>query len=397
MKKKLIILYPCKFTEFEYFKFEIENYKKLDYEVNVIDLSNIVFNKTLNKVWKTKRYKYAIVPNSILEFYFYLKRNKENSIILNFSAFTYTVKINIILFIIRLLKIKQILIYDSHPSYNWRQKWKKKDWFISKLKNHKLNFKVYFFYFNFFISKFLFIFMKNFYEACFTCLKLKNIKRAKLFNSYDYSNTLKYLKIKKISKNYCLYLDNGYPYFAGDIPLTGSKVPKYNIKKIYTDIIVFFKKIESDFNCKVIIIPHPKYKSSKVNHSFNRYFRTFNVDNHPNALTILSKNAKFLLSRGSTANSFGVIHKKPIINFYSSDHNYNLNDKIDILNIFEKSKLLGKTAFNIKNYSKKSFKKQLNVSLSFYKRYLFSQLTHKRTFNKQNYKIITDYIEKARL
>lgn len=109
MKKKLIVLFPQKFTQFEYFKYEIEKYKKLDYEVNVIDLSNIILSKSFNKIWKTKKFKYAITPNSILELYFYLKRNKENSIILSFLANNYTLKICIIFFIIQILKIKFML------------------------------------------------------------------------------------------------------------------------------------------------------------------------------------------------------------------------------------------------------------------------------------------------
>ena len=78
-------------------------------------------------------------------------------------------------------------------------------------------------------------------------------------------------------------------------------------------------------------------------------------------------------------------------------YNYNFGDEADILDIIDISKSLGKTAFNINNYSKKLFKEQLKISLSSYKRYLFSQLTHKSVFNKPNYKIISDYIEKARL
>ena len=395
MKKKLIVLFPQKFTQFEYFKFEIEKYKKLKYKVDIIDLSKILLSKSFNKAWKSIRSKYAIAPNSILELYFCLKRNKENSIILSFLANNYTLKICIIFFIIQILKIKQIFINDTHPSTKWRSK-NIIYWFISKLKQHKFNFRVYFFYLQYLVSKFLMIFLQN-PKVFFSNLKLKNIKKIKLINFYDYSSSLEKSKIEKPYKSYCLYLDNGGPYFFGDAGLIGAKHPTYDIKKIYADIIFFFKKIESDFNCKVIIIPHPKYKSSQVNYSLNPYFRNFKVDNRPDALVILTKNAKFLLARGSTANSYAVIYKKPIINFYSFDFIYNFGDQADILDIIDKSKSLGKTAFNINNYSKKLFKEQLKVSLSSYKRYLFTELTHKNTFNKPNYKIISEYIEKARL
>ena len=208
MKKKLIVLFPQKFTQFEYFKYEIEQYKKLDYEVNVIDLSNIILSKSFNKIWKTKKFKYAITPNSILELYFYLKRNKENSIILSFLANNYTLKICIIFFIIQILKIKQILINDTHPSTKWRSK-NIINWFISKLKQHKFNFIVYLFYLQYFVSKFLMIFLQN-PKVFFSPLKLENIKNIKPINFYDYSNSLEKSKTEKPYKSYCLYLDNFY-------------------------------------------------------------------------------------------------------------------------------------------------------------------------------------------
>ena len=73
MKKELLFLYPYKFTDFEYFKLEIEKYKKLNYKVLINDFSEIISNKSLNKAWKSKRSKAAIAQNSILHFYNFLK------------------------------------------------------------------------------------------------------------------------------------------------------------------------------------------------------------------------------------------------------------------------------------------------------------------------------------
>ena len=128
----------------------------------------------------------------------------------------------------------------------------------------------------------------------------------------------------------------------------------YNIKKIYGDIIEFLKKIESDFKCKVIIIPHPKYKSSKKNFSFNPYFKEFIIDNRPNALNILSKKTKFFITKGTTAFSFAVVN--PIVNIFSSDHEY---ESDEITTILDNAKIIGNTAYDIKNYSKKSFSKKI--------------------------------------
>ena len=120
----------------------------------------------------------------------------------------------------------------------------------------------------------------------------------------------------------------------------------------------FFRKVEKDFKCKVIIIPHPKYKSSKKNFSFNPFFSEFIVDNRPNALNILSKKTKFFLAKGTTAFSYAVTNKKPIVNFFSSEHEY---ESEEIMTILDYAKLIGNSAYNIKNYSKKSFSKKLNI------------------------------------
>ena len=84
MKKKLLFIYPYKFTDFEYFKLEIDKYKKLNYEVLINDLSEIITNKSLNKAWKSKRSRSAIVQNSILHFYSFLKKKKKIIILSHF-------------------------------------------------------------------------------------------------------------------------------------------------------------------------------------------------------------------------------------------------------------------------------------------------------------------------
>jgi len=47
MKQKLLFIYPYKFTDFEYFKLEINKYKKLNYKVLINDLSEIITNTKL--------------------------------------------------------------------------------------------------------------------------------------------------------------------------------------------------------------------------------------------------------------------------------------------------------------------------------------------------------------
>ena len=67
MKKKILILFPNPFTEFNYFKFEInklENECKL--KVIIHDLSKLVLKERFNQEWKTKMYKKSFKFSSIL-------------------------------------------------------------------------------------------------------------------------------------------------------------------------------------------------------------------------------------------------------------------------------------------------------------------------------------------
>ena len=68
MRKKILFLFPYRFTEFTNYKLEIFKLEK-EYNLKVIihDLSNIATNKKLNVTWKTKLEKKTL-KFSILEY-----------------------------------------------------------------------------------------------------------------------------------------------------------------------------------------------------------------------------------------------------------------------------------------------------------------------------------------
>ena len=96
------------------------------------------------------------------------------------------------------------------------------------------------------------------------------------------------------------------------------------------------------------------------------------------------------MSKGSLASSYGVINKKPIINFYSSDHIY---EKEELSSIFTQAKLSGNLPFNIKYYTKQIIKKKLKVNKKKYNFYLNNHLTNRSTLKKTNCRIIVEYIK----
>ena len=64
MKKKIIFIFPYKFTNFEYFKFEIKDFER-KFKVKILDLS--FANKVFRKVWKSRNNKLAIAPKNFTE------------------------------------------------------------------------------------------------------------------------------------------------------------------------------------------------------------------------------------------------------------------------------------------------------------------------------------------
>ena len=406
MRKKILLLFPYKFTEFEYYKYEISKLEK-KYNIRVIihDLSNIVTNKKLNAVWKTKLEKKTLKFSSLISWISYFHKTRKEKIII----FNYVETLNLNSFIINLLvKLSKLpfMFCDEAPPHPKSKK--NIHFFLSKIKLHNFNYKVYLFYLKSYFFKFLINLIKydkiysfsnschkNYHSSFYGC-KEKNFVKIN-FNSYDYSDALSVEKNKKkkFTKNYIIYLDNGVPYSTGDAHLMGTRIPKFDIKKEYNDLNLFFDKIEKYFNAKVVIIPHPKYRSSNTKKikSFNPYFNNRAVNNDYDSLAKLSPNCLFFINTESTALSYAIFHHKPTIHIFSSQRLY---ESGELKNIFSQSKNTGKSPIDICKINKKKIMKNLTINKSKYKYYKYQYLTPKnKTVEKiPNYKIIGDFIEK---
>ena len=379
MKKHLMVIYPYKFTRFEYYKFELANY---DFKIDILDLSNN--NKKFIKSWKSPRHPKVFAPKSFNSLLKYFKSKiKKKPIILNLNESERNLWTFLVKFLIKKNHLKEVVIKEK----TWNIKTQKNFvWIINRIKEHGLNFKVYFFYLKSFFLYFLNKLLAHNNEFIFSTEKFSS----KYIHNFDYSNSIGYLK-KKNKQRYVLYLDNGGPYFTGDTIHLGNKLPKYNVGKTYEDYELFFKKIQKDFNCKLIVVPHPKYKSADKNiKSYNPYFNKFIVDNRPDAINKLSNNVIFFLSKGSNASAYATIFNKPIVFFYSSDHPYE-NDEFK--SIKQHSEILGTKPFDIRKYQKISFKKHLRIKKKSYTKYLNSFLRpNQKLFNIKNCNLISDFI-----
>ena len=236
---------------------------------------------------------------------------------------------------------------------------------------------------------------KNYREAY--CKDKKNFININM-NTYDFSNSLlcKKNKGKKINKDYINYLDNGGPFFTGDTHEKGNRLPNYNVKKWYKELNEFFDKIENYFNAKVIIIPHPKYKSPKPKKtkSLNPYFNRRIVNNDYDSLAKLSPSCLFFINQGSTALSYAIANHKPAIHIYSSQRLY---ARTELQSILGQSKNTGKKPIDISTVNKKKITKNLSVDKLRYKYYKYKYLTqkNKKIERVPNYKIIGELVNRS--
>ena len=62
MKNNLLVLFPYKFTNFEFFKYELE---KFNFKIKILELS--YSSKRSNKSWKSKRLSGVYAPKNFFE------------------------------------------------------------------------------------------------------------------------------------------------------------------------------------------------------------------------------------------------------------------------------------------------------------------------------------------
>ena len=164
-----------------------------------------------------------------------------------------------------------------------------------------------------------------------------------------------------------------------------------NINKYYKDLNNFFDKLEKIFKAKVIVIPHPKYKSSSKFKSLNPYFKKRRVNNDYNALPLLTPNCLFFIQKHSTAVAYPIFFKRPIMLIYSSQQRY-AREEIDSL--FYLGNSIGLKPIDIMNCKKSKIIKSLKINKKKYEKFKYNFLTpsNKSILDVPNYKILNNLV-----
>lgn len=160
----------------------------------------------------------------------------------------------------------------------------------------------------------------------------KNYKFIKA-HSFDYNEKIKHNKKLANKKNFFLYLDQ-YEHDHPDYNFYGLR--KINAENFYNSLNIFFDKLEKKFKKKIIIAAHPRSK----NHSYFKGRKM--IYGKTNELT---KNCYAAISHDSTAISYSIIYKKPII--------FIINDEMMRVDKYKENKIkvftteLGSSLINI--------------------------------------------------
>ena len=174
-------------------------------------------------------------------------------------------------------------------------------------------------------------------EIIFESLIGKNTKIIKS-HSRDYNLSLSTIGYK-MDKPYCVFLDTDVMN-ASDYQIESVEVDA-TIEEYLSKLIVFFKWVEKNFSCCVIIAAHPK---SRVYLGKDQIEGIVIVHGKSSELV---KHAKFVMNEGSTAVSYAILFNKPMFFFTSNEISF-------FKHTCSFAKSLGKNIINIDFLSEKT-------------------------------------------
>jgi len=393
MKKKfLLIIYSGRFTNFDYQKWELKELKK-KYNLNVLIHVVDSFEEERFKNSLSKPYKTVIYSRTIKEWLKFLSKfNKKNTIIINQLEPT-SFKTLLISYFLNESKIP--ILENRNAQLSGNQKLPMTyEVLTNYLKTILLNPVYTRSTIKYILIRFLMTFIN--YESVIN-LKVGNekkkfiSKKSKILqiHSWDYTRYLKQSfksRIKKSQKNNIIFLDKPGPDIFDDHSLSGKKSTiERNTKKWYDDLNIYLDKIEKLYKTKVIIIPHPKVKGIKKS-----YYKKKLVNHENDAAEKLIPASKFIITCGiTTAISYAILSRKPIVLTYCDQDQTNLREMADLRYT---SKITGAHLINRNDVNINIIHKSMKINKTLYKKYKYKYLTSKNCEKNRNFKLIGKYI-----
>ena len=202
--------------------------------------------------------------------------------------------------------------------------------------------------------------------------------------SFDYSQFLLAQKPVDSAHESAVYLDTGFPGFPRDEVLTG-RTELISAKDWYPNLDRFFTFVESVLECRVDIAVHPKH----VGRDHSPLFGSRNCLG--GQTTKLVSEQKLVIATNSTAISFAVCFDKPLILVWSDliESGVDARKKSFIQNFATET---GAKIFNIdREYTEQELRDALVIDHAKRESYKRKYLTS-RTDDKPNYQVLLDEV-----
>jgi hypothetical protein len=203
-------------------------------------------------------------------------------------------------------------------------------------------------------------------------------------HSHDFSkylsSTKKNITFESESLSQAIFLDSGSPMFLGDYVHIKTK-SLFTKEKWYPALCKFFEACEETLKVKIKIAGH--YKTDHESHPnyFNGNEVLYGKTNE------LIKNSKLVIAVTSTAISYAVAHRKPVVFIYNDE----LKKEFRTINLIKSmANSIGSIMINIDDdLEKYDFHKLLNININLYQQYEKQYLTCNR-----NAEVNADIIKK---
>ena len=203
-------------------------------------------------------------------------------------------------------------------------------------------------------------------------------------NEYDVHIRSKFdkgLSLNKMSK-YAVFLDQYLPFHT-DAKLIRNLNRKVSEEKYFPALNNFFSLFENYTKTKIIIAAHPK--SEYQNHNKNFWNgRSYYKDK----TYALIRDCNYVLAHTSTAISYAIILKKPLIFLTSNEY----IKSFDNYRVHGYAKYFNQPLFNIDNLKKIDFKNSMkNIDLDIYNKYFDDYIKCPESPNSELSKIFIDH------
>lgn len=203
-------------------------------------------------------------------------------------------------------------------------------------------------------------------------------------NSSDYSQFLRLKSTEISTERAAIYLDTGFPGFPRDELLTGT-TEKVLPKDWYPNLSKFFSSIESALKLQVDIAVHPKHSGR----DHKPLFAERRTISDQTASLVASR--ELVIATNSTAISYAISFYKPLVLVWSDLIESGIDQRKKSF-IYNFSLATGARIFNIDHeYSEQDLRAALVIDHEKYESYKHKYLTS-RTDNKPNYQILLDEV-----